>query len=188
MAAEKMTKGERAELGQLIRKRERVMKADAAQRGAEMLAEFDQKSAAIYSFDDDANWAKAEAEARTVVQEANKLIQQRAKELGIPEQFSPGLYFSWQGRGENASKARRAELRRVAVSRIDALLLEAKTKIERMALAALTEVVANGLESAAAKDFLEKMPALTALMPSLDVLQINAQNDQSHERKQRQEY
>ena len=45
-----MTKSERSELGQLIRKRERVMKAAAAERAAQMIAELDTQSAAIYSF------------------------------------------------------------------------------------------------------------------------------------------
>ena len=48
-----MTKGERAELGALIRKRERVMKAAARERSSQLIAEFDTQSAQIYSFDDD---------------------------------------------------------------------------------------------------------------------------------------
>ena len=36
-----MTKGERTELGQLIRKREKVMKSQAQERSAALIAEFD---------------------------------------------------------------------------------------------------------------------------------------------------
>lgn len=168
----KMTKSERSELGQLIRKRERVMKSMAAERSAQMLAEFDTQLAAIYSFDDDATWAKAKTEAEKAVEEAKEVIARRCEELRIPREFAPSLGVGWYGRGENAVASRRTELRRAAKSQIAAMEKEVLTKIERMSLNAQTEVIANGLESAAALEFLEKMPALEQLMPTLDVNEI----------------
>ena len=41
-----------------------------------------------------------------------------------------------------------------------------------------TEVIANGLESVAAKEFLERMPSLEVLMPSLDAAEIKQLQDQ----------
>jgi hypothetical protein len=73
----------------------------------------------------------------------------------------------WHGRGHNAVAERRAELRRAAKSRVDAIEKEAVTKIERLSLQAQTEIIANGLESDAAKEFLNAMPALEALMPPI---------------------
>jgi hypothetical protein len=177
----KMSKSERVELGQLIRKRERVMKSYAAERAAQMLAEFDKQSAQLYAFDQDEVWKKSAEEAKRVVEEANKAIAERCKELGIPEEFAPSLDFGWQERGQNAVASRRGELRRMAVSKIKAIEAETLTKIERLSLLAQTEVIANGLESAAAREFLEKMPSLDTLMPSLDVAEIKRLQDERHD-------
>jgi hypothetical protein len=178
----KMTKTERSELGQLIRKRERVMKSQAAERAALMLAEFDAQSARIYSFDDDEIWEKATREARKIVGDSNAKIKTRCRELGIPSEFAPSLDLGWYARGQNAVASRRTELRRMAKSRIDAIECEACTKIERRSLEAQTEVIANGLESAAAREFLEKMPSLESLMPQVDAKEIKRLCDQNHGR------
>lgn len=175
--SDKMTKSERVELGQLIRKRERVMKSLAAERAANMLAEFDAQSAAIYSYDQDEIWKKSTEEAEKVVAEANKTIAARCQELGIPKEFAPSLSFGWYERGQNAVASRRAELRRMAKSRIAAIEKEALTKIERLSLTAQTEVIANGLESAAARRFLEKMPELESLMPAINAAELKQIQD-----------
>lgn len=177
---DKMTKSERTELGQLIRKRERVMKAQATERAAQMLAEFDTQCAQLYSFDDDEVWKQATDEAEKVVAEANATIKARCKKLGIPAEFSPSLGFGWIERGQNAVASRRAELRRMAKSRITAIERETQTKIERISLSAQTEVIANGLVSADARKFLEQMPSLEVLMPAIDVKQMKQIADKKH--------
>lgn len=177
-----MTKGERSELGQLIRKRERVMKSAAAERAAQMLAEFDRQSAAIYSFDDDEVWAEATRAVEIVVREAQQTIADRCHDLGIPPEFAPGLSFGWYGRGQNAVAGRRVELRRLARSRIEAMQQEAIVKIERLSLEAQTEVIANGLESDAAKLFLSTMAPIESLMPAFEVAEVKALVDQRHAR------
>jgi hypothetical protein len=48
---------------------------------------------------------------------------------------------------------------------------EAKAQIEHLSLTAQTEVIANGLESDAAKSFLDKMPSLEKLMPSINAVE-----------------
>jgi hypothetical protein len=175
-----MTKGERTELGQLIRKREKVLKAAAAERSAKMMAEFDAQSAQIYSFDDDKVWKKAAEAVQSVAKEDNKQILTRCRELGIPAEFAPGISVGWYERGQNAAAARRAELRRMAKSRVDAIEQEAKTQIERMSLEAQTAVIASGIESPAAKAFLEAMPPIEALMPSLNAVEIKGLLDLKH--------
>ncbi len=164
----RMTKGERAELGALIRKRERVMKAAAKERSAHLLAEFDTQSAQIYGFDDDEVWKEAALAAKAAAEQAGEIIAARCRELGIPPEFAPGVSFGWYGRGQNAVASRRAELRRMAKSKIEKIEAEAITKIERLSLAAQTDIVISGLESAAAKEFLERMPSVEALMPQVD--------------------
>jgi hypothetical protein len=162
-----MTKGERHELTQLVRKRERVMKIQAQERSALLLAEFDAQSAKIYHFDEDPVWKRVQAEAAKAIGEAQIQIAARCAELSIPAEFAPGIDMFWHGRGHNAVAERRAELRRAAKSRVDAIEKEAVTKIERLSLQAQTEIIANGLESDAAKEFLNAMPALEALMPPI---------------------
>jgi hypothetical protein len=167
-----MTKGERAELGQLIRKRERVMKAAARERSIQLIAEFDTQSAQIYSFDDDAVWKQAVEAAKNAAIIAQKEIEQRCAQLGIPKEFAPGVNFGWYGRGQNAVASRRVELRRMAKSRIEAMEQETIVKIERLSLAAQTEVIANGLQSEASKAFLENLPSLDVLMPTISAIEI----------------
>jgi hypothetical protein len=74
----RMTKGERTELGMLIRKREKMLKSMADEYGAKRLAEFETQIAAEYSFDQDEVW---EAAADAV----NKLIAplQRASQTAM---------------------------------------------------------------------------------------------------------
>lgn len=175
-----MTKGERTELGQLIRKREKVMRAQAQERSAALLAEFDAQSAKIYHYDDDPVWAKVEGEARQAVEAAQRAINERCKELGIPAEFAPILQMTWYGRGHNAVAERRTELRRAAKSKIDALEKEAVTKIERLSLEAQTQVIASGLESEAAKTFLNSMPSMDSLMPPIEIGEMQALIDKRH--------
>lgn len=181
----RMTKSERVELGQLIRKRERVMRSLAAERAANMMAEFDQQSATIYKFDQDEVWEESTKAAQAVVDDANKKIAVRCMELGIPEEFAPSIDFGWCGRGENAVASRRTELRRMAASRVKAIELETLTKIERLSLQAQTEVIANGLVSKASRQFLENMPSLEVLMPALDVNEIKRLQDKKLQERNR---
>lgn len=169
-----ITKAERQELGQLIRKRERVMKSQAQERSAALLAEFDASSAKIYHWDADPIWKQAQAEAKIAIEAAQLTIAARCAELGIPAEFAPGLEFYWHGRGHNAVAERRTELRRAAKSKIEAMEREAITRIERISLQAQTEVIANGLQSEAAKAFLDAMPSVEALMPPIEMGEIQS--------------
>ena len=81
-----MTKSERQELGMLIRKRERVMKSQAHERSAHMVAEFEGAIAKVYHYDEDPIWQRATAEAEKVVDAAQATISGRCAELGIPAQ------------------------------------------------------------------------------------------------------
>lgn len=182
---DKMTKAERAELGSLIRKREKVMKSIADERAGVMMADFEAQSAAIYSYDDDAVWAEAVKDAEAAVQLAEQVIAKRCEERGIPREFAPTLKVGWFGRGQNAVAERRAELRQVAKKRIEAITLEAKAKIERMSLDAQTAVTMSGLESEAAKAFLEHMPKIEVLMPPVSAVEIKQLVDSRNEEHQR---
>jgi hypothetical protein len=166
VTAQPMTKGEREDLAKLVRNREKVLKTSATLRSAQLLAEFEQQMASHYRWNEDAVWKKAAEAAEAAVAAARKVIAERCAELGIPARFAPTIGgVEWHGRGENAVKQRRAELRDVARTRIAAIEKAAFTAIEMACLDAQTQILAHGLTSAAAIAFFDALPKVEALMP-----------------------
>ena len=113
-----------------------MAKAQVAEREAELLADAEAQLAAI-SKDTDTAWADVTGLAKKTIREADAVIAERCETLGIPTDFRPGLSLSWYGRGNNASKERRAELRKVAQTRIAANGRKAKLAIEQRSVEAL---------------------------------------------------
>jgi len=159
----------------VCRIRTKVAKADAAARSANLKAEFEAQLAAAYSYDDNEIWKKAYAAAKEAAQEAQHIVARRCEELGIPGRFAPSLYLNWSSRGENAVKQRRAELTRVAHSKIEQLEKNAKLEIDRASAETQTKLLAAGLESAEAQAFLEAMPTAAQLMPTVSLQEIRKQ-------------
>ena len=139
-----------------------------------MLAQFEQQVSAVHVFDTNEVWRAAVEAAQQAAKEAMAKVAAEADKLGIPKEFQPALGFSWARRGENEYQARRVELRRVAKAEIDALEKVARVQIEQASVQAQTEVIAHGLSSAAAIEFLRNMPAIDTMMPALDVGAIQA--------------
>ena len=163
-----MTHREREDLAKLVRQRARLERAGAAQRKAELLADVERQLAAIYTYDDDETWKAAAEAAKAAVEAAQTKVAERCQELGIPKEFAPSLSVDWYGRGQNAVASRRAEIRKVAKTRLDAMEKAAQTEIERASVDALTRLIADGLASEAAKDFLDALPTANTLMPQID--------------------
>ena len=168
MSGMAMTKSERTDVCTLIRRRERIEKTATAQRAAELRADFEQQMAAMYSFDDDEIWKAANLAAKQAAEQAQAIVLARCKELGIPKQFAPGVSTGWHARGENDCASRRAELRKVAMTRIDALEKTARTAIEKRSVELQEQVIVSGLTSDAAVSFLAKLPSVQSLMPQID--------------------
>ncbi len=167
-----MTSAERNDLRSLIRQRARLMKTELKQRRLELMADFERQLSATFSYDQDETWKSAHALAEQAVDEAETVIQERCRELNIPKEFAPSISMRWYGRGENAVKERRAELRTAAKARLDALEASGKTEIERISVNGQTDLIADGLTSEAAQAFLEQMPSTQSLMPMLDLNQV----------------
>lgn len=172
MTAQQMTKGEREDLIRLVKQRERVSKTAAEQRSAAMLAEFEQQISAQHSFNDNEVWKAATEAAIAAATQANETIMAEATRLGIPKEFQPKLHYHWACRGQNEYSQRRDELRRVAKAEIDALEKVARVQIESTSVQAQTEIIANGLNSDAALEFLNRLPAIESMMPALDITSI----------------
>jgi hypothetical protein len=165
-----ITKAERDDLLRVARLREKMAKTAAARRSAELLADFEKQLASIYSFDQSEVWAQAHAAAGKAFVEANAAIAENCRKLGIPERFAPGLLMGWYGRSENASRERRVELRRVAVTRIAAIDKEARAAVEEMSAEVQTELITSEV----ARALLAQMPTAERLMPSLTVSEVKA--------------
>lgn len=161
-----MSRSERVELAKVVRLRARVAKDDVGVREAQLLADVEQQLAARYKATHEA-WAEVTAAAKAAVGAADAEVARRCRELGIPEEFRPSLGLSWYGRGENADKNRRAELRKVAQTQAAASGKAARLEIDRQAARLLTDLAAGALESSSAREFLAAMPTPEELMPLL---------------------
>ena len=159
-------------LAEHIRRQERLGKAMVDVRASEMMADFEEQLATIYSWDEDATWTEAKATFDAALNEANAKIDTRCEELGIPKRFRPSLYGYWSGRSENATAGRRSELRKVAQTRIAALGKGARVEIGRQSLEIQTQLLSGRLTTQAAQDFLLAMPTAADLMPTLDARQL----------------
>ena len=124
MPDDRMSSNERNSLLVLLRQRERVAKADAAEYAATLMADFEAKLAAVYYPSDHPAWKTAHEAADKAVAEANAAVAKVCLELGIPKAFAPGIRAGWYSRGANASSERRAELRRVATTEVAARVKE----------------------------------------------------------------
>jgi hypothetical protein len=167
-----MLRREREDLERLSRDRERLAKAAADQRAAELRADFQRQLAATYSFDQDSVWKEAMRVADEAVSHAQRVIADRCEELGIPASFAPGLNLYWHGRGENAIKDRRAELTKVAYTRIEALAKDAKLKIGLAASEIRVQLLSGSLETDEAKLFLRAMPTPEEMMPKIELREL----------------
>lgn len=163
-----LSRTETHDLSMIIKDRTKVLRAHAEEQAAACMADFETKMATIYTFDQDDVWRKATEEARKVVEQSRDEIAKRCRDLGIPKSFAPDIGISWQGRGENAMTQRRAELRRVAKTSIEAMTKAAITKIEKQSLDLRTQIVSMGLLSPDAKVFLESLAPVEEAMRSLD--------------------
>ena len=108
-----MTKSERDSLLQIVRQRARVAKTDSSAYAAKLRADFEHQLDTHYPWDQDATWeAMAKLMEATKIEAASK-IAARSRELGIPDWAAPGIAWNRYDRGQNATKERRAELRRL---------------------------------------------------------------------------
>ena len=164
-----MTVRDSRELADHIRRQERVAKEMVAVRAAELIADFEAQMSRIYAWDDEEVWAEAKKSADAVMVLANEAIAARCRELGIPPAYAPRLNHYWAGRWENADPSRRVELRRTALSRIDALAKQAKVQISARSVEIQRDLLSGRLTTEAGQAFLAAMPTAEALMPALNV-------------------
>jgi hypothetical protein len=163
----RITDKERAEIRRHVSDREKLAMAMAAERSAELLAEFEKHISATYEWSDSEVWAEAHAKAQVAVAEAKIVIARECTLLGIPSTFQPSVHMYWSSRDEDAVNQRRTELRRVAKAEIERIEQQAKVAIEHAHLKARVKLTEIGLHSPEARKFVAALPAVESLMPPL---------------------
>ena len=171
---ERTSKGERGELMRHSRRRESVAIDDAKARSEQLLADFEQAMATEFAADDE-RWRVKLARVKALATEINEHIIADVREGGFPAEFAPGLSLSWVSRGENILKERRAELRKVAQTRLAAIERRAIAAIKRQSVEYEGLILTDGLASEAARALLAAMPKIEELMPPLNVADIQEQ-------------
>jgi hypothetical protein len=173
-----LSKSEKEDLQRLVRQREKVLKSAAAQRSAELLADFENQMGQQYRPVDDKVFERAAKEAEQTVEKANRTIAARCRELGIPAGFAPEAEFRWHRRGyDNMFEGRKKELRNMAMTRIAAIEAKAVTMIEMSCLQAQTEIATASLTSDKARALIDKLPPVETMMPMLSYQEIAGEAD-----------
>jgi len=160
------------DLAKLVRRQEQVAKTQAKQRVAELRADFEAQLATIYEANDE-RWRHVTEQAKTVNAAANAELARICADEGVRPEFAPSFDLAWYGRGQNMDKERRAELRRVAETRIEALEQAARAEIERRSVEFQTQLLGGMLETDPGRALLEAMPKAAELMPQLDAIELD---------------
>lgn len=168
MSEERLTRAERGDLQRIARMRARNSRAQLDTRRAELLADLEVELASKYPINDP-RWAEFTEEAKKAVDAADRLIEAKCAELGIRPEFRPGLGLQWYERGENGSSKRRSELRTLGQAKLDAAAKTAKLEIDRVEMETCTAILADGLRSADAQEYLARIPEPKQLMQPLSL-------------------
>jgi hypothetical protein len=165
MSADKMTKADIDRIERTLRQRQKVGEDHIKARRLAIIADGEMQLAARYSAED-LNIRELVTDLNARVEAVNAEIAVRAKAMGIPKQFAPsvGAYYDW--RGENASKDRRAEYRRVLHAQADERAATATAELHRRTLIAQEKLVFGTLDTAEAAAFFESMPTVDELLPA----------------------
>lgn len=168
-----MNKGERDELRRLLRSRFKVLRTDVYARKAELYVDLDRQVEAEFAASDKA-YDDAMYRVSLAVDEANRQVNDIGRELFGREAWGekhdrgmvtaeripkPGM--KERHRRTNTGKA---EIER----RVQAALLE----LDRQENELLTDLATSALESAGARDFFNRIPTVTELVPAYRLRQL----------------
>ncbi len=165
MSGDEMTRQERTNLSRIARLQAKAAKSSVAHRKSQLLADYEDQSAAMYA-SQDAAWADVVAEGRRAIEVANERIRQVCEERNIPAELAPSIGTYWSPRGVSDPK-RRTELRKLAERQIDAAARQAVAAIDKAEAAVQIELLAATLTTEAAHAFLKSIPTPEELMPPL---------------------
>ncbi|WP_321961725.1 hypothetical protein [Paraburkholderia sp. J7] len=168
-----MTAKERDALRDAVKLQMKVARANVDEYAAAQKADMEGQLSKEFTAED-ADLAEIMREAEADIGKTKAKIDAMCKARGIRRSFGPQAYVHFDYRGENSVKDRRAELRGLGNANIDARRKEAYRKIETWGAEAQIKLIAGALTSAEAKEFLESMPTVEALLPGLTLAQLDA--------------
>ena len=168
MTVKRMTRAEQSDLLRLGKLNKDGAILAQKERTKIAAAEFEMRLVSQFSYDQREAWADLMASAKAHVAALDQQLAEDCRRLGIPESFRPEIGVHWFGRGENASKERRAELRRVAVTRLAALEASAIARIEDGYRRFQTSVLSAAISSVEARNLLADLPTAEQLLPTVD--------------------
>lgn len=163
-----LTRAEIHDLHQVVRRNAKVRSMEIDAQAAVNVAMVDTQLAACYPATH-AAFVDLMRQARELVAPLDKELRKRCKAMGIPEIFRPHVGAGWSDRGENAYKERRQELRRAAISQIEAGVEQAKRDLLRKETMTLNALTAEGITSQRGKELLSSLPTVEELLPKVDV-------------------
>lgn len=175
--------GERRELRSVVRSQRKVLRAEVAQREAELMAEAEERLTARFAAQDRAQ-TEAQRLATEVVRKANDELRdalataieshgEEGRTLRCSEIYTPRVW---------AQTEDRAQLRRAMEAGVKARVKQARTELDRQEADLLRDLAVEGLETSAARAFLARIPSAAELVPSSRLREIESQFDQDGRR------
>lgn len=177
MAHEQIPPGERRELRAVVRSQIKVLRAEVGQREMELQAEVEGRLAERYR-DEDVKADEFSRSMRDITRKANDEIEKLLEQH--EEMFAGG---KWRGRpllqAPSVYRAQedRKQLRDAMLAGIKAQAKQAMLDLDRREADLLRDLAVDGLETSAARAFLERIPTVAELVPSRRLREIETSFD-----------
>jgi hypothetical protein len=174
----RMTKAEIDNISRALKAKVNAAKATILSHRTKLLAEFEGQMNLSYPPDGDAVWMDALNEVLKVYEIQRVRVEERCKELRIPERFRPrltrpGWVSSWKSSGCDLGDYR-AEMRKLANLQADDMIKSNLAKLETDSANIQYELAVHGCVTDAAKQFLADLPSIEALIPKIKVSEVEA--------------
>jgi hypothetical protein len=172
-----ITRGERTELRSLIKQRFRVLRADVAQREAELHAELEERLNERLA-DDDKVWGDVSFLIGEAAREANRKANDAIRGLVGRDGWPNEGRIIWSASIDSVRKSvatpapDRSVIRRQGQTRIGATIKAAQLQLDRQEVDLLTRLASGALESDEARAFLAEIPTVSALVPAERLLEL----------------
>lgn len=164
-----MTSSDRNALIRIVRGRARLARTETAEREKILLNEIQELIQAEFSAQDMIRGELVE-KANAAIAEMNRQLVHEAALLGVPKRFAPSVMLGYESRSwEFSNPERRAQLHKLAGSRLAALKATALRIIEQGALDAEEKLLTGGLESSEARAVVDALPTAGQLMSPLSL-------------------
>lgn len=177
MTADAITPGERRELRAVVRQQMKVLRAEVAQREIELQAEVETRLAEKYR-DEDRRVDELGRTVAGIAEEANRQLRDALSEF---EDLSDGgrwsRYLGFDVPRISRRTANRDQLRMALLAGIKVQVRQAMLALDRQEADLLRELAVDGLETAAARAFLGRIPAVGELVPAKRMREIEAEFD-----------